>query len=79
MAKGETCVALAKPLVPASASRRKNDDEDTTPARRKPERLQANREQPRQSKPAREFPRDRPEAVTPSGGRSGKAMIGVGF
>ena len=79
MAKGETCVALAKPSAPATASRRKNDDEDDTPARRKPAKRQAEREQPRPSKPAQEAPRARQEAVAPSGGGGGSSMIGSGF
>jgi hypothetical protein len=76
IAKGETCVAVAKPSEPATASRHKNDDEDTS-ARRKPVKRQAEREQPRPAKPAQEAPRARQEAVAPSGGS--RPMVGVGF
>ena len=81
MAKGETCVAVAKPSEPATASRHKNDDDEDTPARRKPVKRQAEREQPpRPTKPAQEAPRARQEAVAPSGGGGGsRTMIGVGF
>jgi len=81
MAKGTTCVAVAKPSVPATASRHKNDDDEDTPARRKPVKRQAEREQPRPARPAPEAPRARQEAVVP-GGRGGggsSTMIGVGF
>jgi caspase domain-containing protein len=79
MAKGETCVAVAKPSEPAIASRHKHDDDDT-PARRKPVKRQAEREQPRPFRPAQEAPRARQEAVAPSGGgASSRTMIGVGF
>lgn len=78
MAKGETCVAVAKPSEPATASRRKNDDDEDTPARRKPAKRQAEREQPRPARPAQEAPRARQEAIAPSGGGS-RTMIGVGF
>jgi uncharacterized caspase-like protein len=83
--KGETCVADEKPAAaPATASRHKNDDEDDTPARRKPR--QAEREQPQRSKPAPEAPRARqqalarPSIISGGGGGSGShTMIGVGF
>jgi hypothetical protein len=83
--KGETCVADEKPAAaPATASRRKNEDEDDTPARRKPRR--AEREQPQRSKPAPEAPRARqqalarPSIISGGGGSSGShTMIGVGF
>jgi hypothetical protein len=81
MAKGETCVAVAKPSAPASASRRNNDDDEDAPARRKPVKRQAEREQPRVSRPASQVaPRARQEAVAPSGGGGGsRTMTGVGF
>jgi hypothetical protein len=80
--KGETCVADEKPAAaPATASRRKNEDEDDTPARRKPR--QAEREQPQRSKPAPEAPRARQQALARpsivSGGSGSHTMIGVGF
>jgi hypothetical protein len=81
--KGETCIADEKPAAPATASRHKNDDEDNTP-RRKPSNRQAEREQPRRSKPAPEAPHARQQALARpsivSGGGSGShTMIGVGF
>jgi len=79
--KGEICVAVAKPTAPATASRHKNDDDEASPARRKPVKRQAEREQPRPVRPAPEAPRARQEAVAP-GGRGGggsSTMIGVGF
>jgi hypothetical protein len=83
--KGETCVADEKPAAaPTTASRRKDNDEDDTPARRKPR--QAEREQPQRSKPAPEAPRARqqalarPSIISGGGGGSGShTMIGVGF
>jgi peptidoglycan hydrolase-like protein with peptidoglycan-binding domain len=83
MAKGETCVAVAKPSEPATASRHKNDADEVAPARRTPAKRQAEREQPpRTAKPAQEAPRARQEAVAPNGGGGGgnsRPMIGVGF
>ena len=79
IAKGETCVALAKPSAPATASRRKNDDEDDRPARPRPAKRQAEREAPRQARPAPEAPRARQQAGAPSGGGGGAGMTGVGF
>jgi hypothetical protein len=80
MAKGETCVAVAKPSEPATASRHKNNDDEDAPAHRKPAKRQAEHEQPRPAKPAQEAPRARQEAVAPSGGGgSSRTMIGVGF
>lgn len=80
-AKGDLCVA-DKPTVVPSASRRK-DDEDDTPRRSKPKRetvRQAERETPRaRPTPA---PRVRQQAAArPSGGGGGggHTMIGVGF
>lgn len=69
-AKGETCVANAKPAAPATASRRQDDE---APAPRKPAPKQAEREQPK--------PRAQQEAVAarPSGGGGHHTMIGVGF
>jgi hypothetical protein len=79
--KGEICVAVAKPSAPATASRHKNDDDEDTPARRKPAKRQAERELPRPPRHAPEAPRARQEAVAPSGGGGGgsRTMIGVGF
>ena len=79
--KGEICVAVTKPSAPATASRHKNDDGEDTPARRKPVKRQAEREQPRPARPvAAEAPRARQEAVAPGGGGGGsRTMIGVGF
>jgi DNA repair exonuclease SbcCD ATPase subunit len=83
-AKGDVCIANAKPSQPVTASRKDKDEE--TP-RRKPARREAEREQPRQqSRPAAQ----QQAAARPSGGggggggggRSGgghSAMIGVGF
>ena len=79
IAKGETCVALAKPSAPATASRRKNDDEDDRPVRQRPAKRQAEREAPRQSRPAPEAPRARQQAGAPSGGGGGAGVTGVGF
>jgi uncharacterized caspase-like protein len=82
IAKGETCVALAKPSAPATASRRKNDDEDDRPVHQRPAKRQAERETPRQSRPAPEAPeapRARQQAGAPSGGRGGAGVTGVGF
>jgi len=83
MAKGETCVAVAKPSEPTTASRHKNDADEVTPPRRTPAKRQAEREQPpRTAKPAQEAPRARQEAVAPNGGGGGgnsRPMIGVGF
>jgi hypothetical protein len=85
MAKGETCVAVAKPSEPATASRHKNDDDDDAPARRKPAKQQVEREQPkRQVEREQPRPRARQEAVAPApsgggGGGGGRTMIGVGF
>ena len=80
--KGEICVAVAKPSAPATASRHKNDDEDTPARRKQPPKRQAEREQPRPARPAQEAPRAQ-EAVAPSGGGGGggssRTMIGVGF
>jgi uncharacterized caspase-like protein len=83
MAKDETCVAVAKPSEPTTASRHKNDADEVTPPRRTPAKRQAEREQPpRTAKPAQEAPRARQEAVAPNGGGGGgnsRPMIGVGF
>ena len=77
--KGETCVAVAKPSAPTTASRHKTDDEDI-PARHKPARRQADREQPRPARPAQEAPRARQEAVAPgAGGGGSRPVVGVGF
>ena len=70
-AKGGTCIASDKPAAPAIASRRKKDDEDRKPAPR-----QAEREQPRPSRPAAQ----QQAVARPSGGGGGHAaMVGVGF
>jgi Caspase domain len=79
IAKGEICVALAKPSAPATASGRKNDDEDDRPVRKNPAKRQAEREAPRQSRPAPEAPRARQQAGAPSGGGGGAGVTGVGF
>jgi hypothetical protein len=82
-AKGEVCVANAKPSAPATASRRnRDDDEDDTP-RRKPALKRQPEREARQSRPAPE-PRARQQAAArPSGGGGGggggHTMIGVGF
>jgi hypothetical protein len=84
-AKGGSCVAVEKPAAPATASRRKNDNEDDAKARRKQANREQEREQPRRPKPATEAPRARQEAVARpsivSGGSGGGShtMIGVGF
>ena len=74
IAKGEICVALAKPSAPATASRR--NDEDDRPVRQRPAKRQAEREAPPQSRPAPEAPRARQQAGAPSGGAG---VTGVGF
>ena len=67
-AKGEICVATEKPAAPSSASRRNNgDDENDSPARRKPARHQVSREAARPSHSA-PVPQARQQAVArPSG------------
>lgn len=80
-ARGDVCVANAKPAAaPATASRRsRDDDEDDTPRRKPAPRKQQAEQRPRQQ----EQPRARQQAASrPSGGGGGGghgAMIGVGF
>jgi len=84
--KGETCVADEKPKAPATASRKREDEEDAR-SRRKQTSRQPDREEPRRARPAPEAPRVRQQAVArPSivsggggGGGRAQAIIGVGF
>jgi Caspase domain len=73
--KGETCVANVKPSQPVTASRHK--DEDDAAAHRKPSPRQAEREQPRQSRPAPQVQQQATARPSSSGG--GAPMTGVGF
>ncbi len=78
-AKGETCVAVTKPVAPPPppTATRKDDDKPARKSAKKPERAQT----ARQREPA---PRARQEAARPSYGSSSSysgrsTMIGVGF
>jgi Caspase domain len=81
-AKDGLCVANAKPAEPATASRRKDKDEDRKPAPR-----QAEREQPRQQqvRPAPRPAAQQQAVARPSygggggGGGGHTTMVGVGF
>lgn len=77
-AKGDVCVANARPAAPATASRHnKGNEEDSTPARsRRPAHRQAERAAPAPQ------PQARQQALRPTGdggGNSPRTMIGVGF
>jgi hypothetical protein len=83
VAKGDICVVTDKPVAPATASRRKNDDADEKPAARKQQpKREAEAPRPR---PAPEAPRARQQALARpsigSGGGGGgvHTMVGVGF
>ena len=73
-AKGETCVAAVKPTAPATASRR-NDDEDSKPAARKPQpKREADDEDSkpaaRKQQPKREAEAPRPARPAPEAPRA---------
>ena len=79
------CPLDEKPAAPVASRRKKDDNEDDdVPARRKqaPAKRQAERDEPRQSRPApraRQEARARPSGGGGGGGGGGHTMIGVGF